>query len=929
MKLLNRVFIRHWHQVDCAVIPFAQLNFLTGKNASGKSTIVDALQFIFLGDKHGHYFNKAANDKSSRSLEGYLFCQDGFNDERDQFVFQRDGKSFNTYLLAEFKSEKTNSFFTIGAVFDCYPDRSFTMNYITYEGSIPENEFVLNGQVMNVDMLKHFFQSNLAKDEWEMTESVERYKENMMKFFGPIKRNFFHLLKKAVPFSPIMNIKQFITEFVSDVPETVEVDHLRDNIRSYKLLQRDLLNIKEQVNELEIIEAQYNSYLELARENIIEKYIIDRAEWEIKKEEIYRAILSREDTQKACILEKEHKNQLSDSLKAVSAKIIQLVQDNGNVEAAWDRLNASYNQANILMKESENANKNVKNMFGNDLAVWKVLINDVSSYAIQVSSMKELGSCILSVDELYHKSPYALTYEDLDLLRRAMNTFLAELRTLYYNTSLELNSLNAEKMEKERLLSSLQSGISEYPDPKIKLLKDSIAQYLKHKYEKDIDVHVFCELLDIKDKTWQNAIEGYLNTQKFHLIVPPEYFRDALMVYEREKEIKEIYNVGLVDIGRILHEKPNAREGSLAEEVSTENEYAEAYVNYLLGHVMKAYHTDDFQKHTRAITSSCMLYQGYVARQIHPKTYKTPYIGQQSLITRKEQCKERISEISLNIKDVKNREAQYKKWTSRDSWNENTLSLLFGTDVELGFIKKASMLQQRILAWEQARKQLKEYDQSDLIAYQTSKAELDKESEKLRGLIDNSSNRIRHLESKETNLINSIDKLQEEEAVLRKELYERYENDWREQYGDPRYQDALENHRVHKKITEFFYNKSQETEGHREQVYSLIVRLRSEYGKRNKGCTLNYFEKTNDSWSLELKELKETALQSYEEKIEDAKDRAQEQFQEDFISKLKSNIETIQEQIIDLNSAIQNVPLDIADTDLLLRQIPGIYNIII
>ncbi|NJD02249.1 MAG: hypothetical protein FIA99_06550 [Ruminiclostridium sp.] len=51
---------------------FDKLNFLTGKNASGKSTIIDAMQLILLGDTSGSFFNKAAARHGNRTLAGYL-----------------------------------------------------------------------------------------------------------------------------------------------------------------------------------------------------------------------------------------------------------------------------------------------------------------------------------------------------------------------------------------------------------------------------------------------------------------------------------------------------------------------------------------------------------------------------------------------------------------------------------------------------------------------------------------------------------------------------------------------------------------------------------------------------------------------------------------------------------------------------------------
>ena len=65
------------HNYEKELIAFDMINFLTGKTAAGKSTIIDALQLVLLGDTSGSFFNKAANQKSARTLKSYLFGEMG------------------------------------------------------------------------------------------------------------------------------------------------------------------------------------------------------------------------------------------------------------------------------------------------------------------------------------------------------------------------------------------------------------------------------------------------------------------------------------------------------------------------------------------------------------------------------------------------------------------------------------------------------------------------------------------------------------------------------------------------------------------------------------------------------------------------------------------------------------------------------------
>ncbi len=45
-------------------------------------------------------------------------------------------------------------------------------------------------------------------------------------------------------------------------------------------------------------------------------------------------------------------------------------------------------------------------------------------------------------------------------------------------------------------------------------------------------------MLEITDETWRNAVEGYLNTQRFYVLVEPEHFDIALGIYEKLRREK-------------------------------------------------------------------------------------------------------------------------------------------------------------------------------------------------------------------------------------------------------------------------------------------------------------------------------------------------------------------------------------------------------
>ncbi len=156
-------------------------------------------------------------------------------------------------------------------------------------------------------------------------------------------------------------------------------------------------------------------------------------------------------------------------------------------------------------------------------------------------------------------------------------------------------------------------------------------------------------MLRIPNEKWQDAVEGYLNTQRFDLLVQPEDFDQALQTYEQVKKQQQIYGVGLVNTGKILAYTNTDIRGSLAEEVATEDPYARGYVNRLLGGVVKCETEQELKRHKLAITPTCMTYRNHTARQINFEVYRNWYIGERALVRQKEQAESRQQELTVEI----------------------------------------------------------------------------------------------------------------------------------------------------------------------------------------------------------------------------------------------------------------------------------------
>ena len=147
-------------------------------------------------------------------------------------------------------------------------------------------------------------------------------------------------------------------------------------------------------------------------------------------------------------------------------------------------------------------------------------------------------------------------------------------------------------------------------------------RFLTEKAGKPISVQILADLLDIPDPRWINVIEGYLNRQKQYLLVEPAYYIEALVYYNQIRKEHHLYDVSLIDGEKVLAEAPKSLTGSLAEEIVTDHPQARAYVDYLLGRVIKCDRIEDLRCYERARDRS-----GYTLSGVCRQFYTPPTLG--------------------------------------------------------------------------------------------------------------------------------------------------------------------------------------------------------------------------------------------------------------------------------------------------------------
>ena len=889
MKTLRKLLLINWHFFVHETIELKRLNFLTGKTGSGKSTIIDALQLLVLGDTSGYFFNKAANEQSRRSLKSYLQGEVAENEE-EGVVYLRQGKDFSSYIVGEFYDSQEKKSFCLGIVFDCYTDGGKEEHRFFYwNGALPDNHFLVANTPLGIRGLREWARKQTGSN-FRYYDSNATYREHFRHLMGGLGEKFFSLFRKAVPFSPIMDIKDFIANFVCNISGKVEIDDMRENIRYYKQLEGELDQVKRRIAGLQSVERTFVQYSEAERRRVIQRFLLARAEIERSRSglETYRLryqATERDLAELRAALEK------LDAQRLANEQQVRLVnEEKARCEAQRQKefLDAQLRQAREkLARLKENQRR-----LGILLHQW----------AEAGEKLAELSPALNSfVKVLRSENAGEQAAEFWQRFQSEFRQALETVRELRFQLRKQLD----QEQEAIGLLRSqvekLQQGVKSY-DPRLLELAEAIRRELSEKEAKPVMPRIFADLLEVRDPRWRNAIEGFLHTQKFYLLIEPQYFVRALQIYDRLKHERKFYDIGLVDLGKLQERVRPPRPGSLAEEVLTQDPLARLYADFLLGGVMKVERVEELRRFSTAITPGCMLYRGFVARQLHPDRYAVPYIGQKAIA---EQIRIKQQELTLRQAEqarLAPRLAQLGEMATIEACRQDDIERIGQAESER---REIGPLQREIVVMED---ELGRLDLNKVYQLEERLRSLDNERERIYQQNRQTVELVAEKKSaNETLRRDTIPTLEEALAEQQAQLNAGYPAAWQEETGEPKFREELARLGSAEKLQANFGGQLARSESQREEKWNELVRLRSDFN-RDFRSAMEVTQPSNAAWQQELARLEQTCLPEYEAKILGAKEQAQREFQEDFISKLRQNIEMVRSQIDELNAALKDVP---------------------
>ncbi len=626
MIRMTRLYLINWHNFQDDIIEFKDITYLLGVNAVGKTTIMDAVRYCLTTNKD---FNTAGNKKSGRTLLGSVHQK-----QRAEDSYLRPGHTVS-YIGIEFIDENIKKTFVITVRVESETPKQDLKGvyqdwYITRLGyaleDIPFFTQVKNGR--KPTSRDAFKLENKGMDRASNQADARRRICRMLgigEADSPIGKKFNEVFHMGTSLEDIRDIREFIYTYILPEPE-INIDFLQKDMKELERLQEILQEAQDrkvllaQINE-KIVEAKKRSSKVKVNE-ILVAYAGYQGNFEEQRE---KQQLINEWTASSRILTdkldelSEKEKQVSDLLyearkaaeeNAENKEMLSLEQENKNNEEEYRIL---VNEAAIFERLSKQLFDLKKKLNHSDMfCEWndKYIISDDSSIENRIAELKKAAKVLKELRE--------------------------EIKERELQIGTERKKIRKDCETLEIKIKTLESGVMCYPDEAV-LVRDSINNALAEQSKK-ADAKLLCELLYMTDNNWQDAVESYLNTQRFNIIVSPDNYTIAKKVFISLGD--SVKRIGLVDTRKIRETDQADNEiRYLSNMVESENIYAKRYVDFVMKDVVCCDSSDELEQHMKSVTKNRLRFQNYCLQRMGKRDH---FIGVDAISKQLEKAKKEL-----------------------------------------------------------------------------------------------------------------------------------------------------------------------------------------------------------------------------------------------------------------------------------------------
>ncbi len=894
MKLLTRIRLVNWHLFENISINCNGTTYFIGINGVGKSTILDAVQFALVGGQRDVRFNQAALSGGKRTLASYVRGELGTEGQR---FLRGDATSV---VALEFKNPD-GTFFAHGAVIDAFEDgRAPDVAYfIVHNAQLNDDWFFkAQGQLFDTRAFKRHLENFLlpVNAGVRVFTKIEDYRVHLLNRLGQLKDTFPAKIVKGLAFSPLTDIRSFVHNYLLD-ENLVDVKTLQAQLETMRHFETLAIRVRERIDFLNAVEELNKERVANRRKRISNTAIARLAEADTFLDQLKQARLQLESFKLDYSREELHRDEISHALKfaqaaLTDAEIALRTDQNAIREKELREKIAILNDELTTLRERK---KQADESLARESADAKKLRDHLVADKLPIPN--ELGSFI--------NSPFTtLTLSSVEGSHALLPTIIQSLANDFSREEIllsqKVNELRDEGANLEDDIRKLRTGDRdtsyETESPHSARLRHLLRAELNLGAD---EVKYLCDELSIPDESWQDAVEGLLGFNRFTLLVPPEQYNAAMKIYRKNKD--SIHGAAILDTENILKQNfPRRGSEFLSSEVTAKNPAARAYVDLLLGNYIKCENIEDLRAHRTAITRDCFVRRNFTDSHLNPNVYRRWFIGERAAPRQIEQRQMRLDEIAGEMVLLNERMSALRE---RLALTRDKIRPLVDLEHALSALIRIAPAEDELKTF---NKELKSLDSRNL---DSLKAEVEQRQKKLSQIQDeanDSSRKLGNLEAEirklEAESIPSLErsaaeKLREQETFLASEnADDETKSDIQKEYEKRRERQPLETILQNAQRYENDYQNAEQRSRDKLREAKQAYSMKYDFGYDEADDAVRYM--------TEREKLISSELPQYEGQIAKQRAMAEQELVENFIHRLREQIEDARQQLGFLNTSL-------------------------
>lgn len=664
--------------------------------------------------------------------------------------------------------------------------------------------------------------------------------------------------------------------------QDIHIEDLQESVMQYARMRSKIEETMNEIQKLQDIRAKYDAFQEKEKEVQQCTYQIDRLEMLklsgqieicIAKEKVRQEGTGKQEETLALLKQEE-----SDLQKQYEEIILRIANSGyANLEAELTAVNETL--------EHLQASQGKWQQTAERLNAWKE--QDIAS-----------NQMLWNIEKF---TKGTITAEELERLQESFGEVKEELEEQRQEAQMSLRKIKKEEKESREELKELKQGKKAYPK-ELEEARYELRNRLHDTCKTFVNVQILADLLDVKDETWHNAIEGYLGNNKLLLVVEPAYAKEAMRLYE-QMDRKKYHRVSILDTEKVkagAGENGYAvKENALAKEVKAREDYVQDYIDFFLGNVEKCDSVEELRDCKIGVTPDCVLYHSFRLQHMNPDQYtRRAYIGETSMRQRVRQLEARCEKLQEERMPLQELLEEIKATMQLEMLSQPAEDYL-DMQAESAKIKDREKRKKQLLT------QMQQMKEESVDAWEREKEDIRKRQDDKKAQITE----VQEAIWKQTQEIRQFqeERLQAEEAL--KLQRQKLENgNWEEAY-EQNFQEYLAGKRsenyeyLQKQKLAARYPKIDE----REEAYQKLVEERSSYLRSYANRTFSAVSKDNEAYDKLLNELTCEELETFKDAAQDQARTAVEHFKDDFIFKIRSAIREAYQRQDELNRIISKL----------------------